>query len=295
MSDPAATVVIPALNAAATIGAQLEALAAQSFNEPWELIVVDNGSADHTADIARAAAHHPLCEVRLVDEPQRGLNAARNAGVNAAHADIVAICDADDVVDTGWLGALVQGLDDHDMVGGALAFHEINTTETMALRGWTRTTEPVCSIGREFRFLDQVICGNVAFRRTVWETIGGFDEAFSRGGDDVDFSWRAQLAGFTVGARSDAVLHCRARSDRRSMFRQYVRDGEGGAHLYAVYRNRGMPRRRVREAVRTVLWSMRHVHKLKWGTPMEQGHVIRVAGKQWGRIVGSVRHRVVFP
>lgn len=295
MTGPEVTVVIPALNAADTLGAQLAALAEQTWSGRWEIVVVDNGSTDATSAVARGAPIHRDCELRVVHEPRRGLNVARNTGVAATQADRVAICDADDVVAPRWLEELMAGLDEADVAVGSLEVRSLNSERAAALSGWATSTDPLPSVGREFGFLEQVICGNVAFRRAVWEDVGGFDEGFARGGDDVDFGWRAQLAGFRVSSRPGAVLAYRAREDRRSLFRQYVRDGEGGAHLYAVYREAGMPRRSTWQALRNVGWLLRK-SVLVWRADLaEQGHVLRAAGKQWGRLRGSLRHRVWYP
>lgn len=296
MSDqlPSVSVVIPALNAAETVGGQLAALAGQLIERRWEIVLVDNGSTDGTGELAMNAATHPLCEIRVVREPRRGLNVARNTGVRESRFDIIAICDADDVVSPNWLAGLVDGLGTHDIVCGSLEVRSINSAETLGLRGWDGTDTPMPSIGRELGFLDQVICGNVAFKRPVWTDVGGFDENFGRGGDDVDFGWRVQLSGFTVGYRPEAVLSYRARTDRKSLFRQYVRDGEGAAHLYRLYRDRGMPPRHLADSFRTMAWVIRRLPRLSRQEMPVQGQVIRVAGKQWGRIKGSCRHRVLY-
>ena len=131
-------------------------------------------------------------------------------------------------------------------------------------------------------------------RDGVWQAVGGFDEHFGRGGDDVDFGWRVQLAGFDAESCPEAVLSYRARTDRASLFRQYTRDGEGAAHLYRLYRDRGMPPRRPADSLRTIAWVLRRLPLLGRQHPSVQGQVIRVAGKQWGRIKGSVRHRVLY-
>ena len=293
-TTPKISVVIPALNAAETLGEQLEALADQQYFHDWEVIVVDNGSVDGTNAVAQNTRRHGRCTVRVVIEPHRGLNRARNAGVRAAFADHVAICDADDVVESLWLCNLEDGLEEADLVGGGMAFSKLNDGPTLELRGWQGLCEPVRSVGREFGFLDQLICGNVAFRTAVWRSIGGFDEHFLHGGDDVDFSWRAQLAGFTVAERPQAVLNYRGRTSRMSLFKQYVRDGMGGAHLYAVHNINGMPRRSPAQATRAIVSTLLQLLTLPFRDRSTQGHLIRAAGKQWGRLRGSVKYKVVF-
>jgi GT2 family glycosyltransferase len=293
-SVPVITVVVPALNAEATIADQLQALALQDFDEPWELVIVDNGSTDRTAEIAGAAPSHSLCLKLTVSEPIRGLNAARNAGIFSARSSRIALCDADDIVEKSWLSAIYDGLNEYDMVGGALSPRQVNSHKTATLRGWDMQGEPMASIGTEFGFLDQVVGASVGFRRSLWQELGGFDESFTRGGDDVDFAWRAQLNGFTLGYCPDALLYYRGRPDRWPLFRQYTRDGEGGAHLYSVYRHHGMPGRPLGRAFRTTISIIGHSYCLVRGSAGEQGKLLRVAGKQFGRIRGSIRHRVMY-
>ena len=97
----AVSVVIPARNAARTLDAQLQALAAQRFPAEWEVLVSDNGSTDATRAVAvEWAGRIPL--LRVIDASARpGASAARNLGAAAAHGELLLFCDADDVVADG--------------------------------------------------------------------------------------------------------------------------------------------------------------------------------------------------
>ena len=103
------SVVIPARNAADTIGVQLESLARQRFDRPWEVVVVDNGSTDDTRAVAQSFADR-LPSLRIVDASERqSIGYARNRGVEAARGRLIAYCDADDAVSEGWLEAIAAG------------------------------------------------------------------------------------------------------------------------------------------------------------------------------------------
>ena len=108
---PRLSVIIPCKNMAATIGAQLEALANQSWSEPWEVIVSDNGSSDDSVRVVqRYGARLP--NLRLVDASDRpGASHARNVGARYAMAPALAFCDADDEVGVDWLAEDGPGAD----------------------------------------------------------------------------------------------------------------------------------------------------------------------------------------
>jgi len=89
--SPRFSVVIPAFDAAATLARAIESVRAQSW-PAHEIIVVDDGSTDATAAVARRFGE----AVRLIEQPNRGVAAARNAGAAAATGDWLAFLDADD-------------------------------------------------------------------------------------------------------------------------------------------------------------------------------------------------------
>src|SRR5919198_5805523 len=108
----AASVIVPARNAAATIGRTLEALAAQDFPQEYEVIVVDDGSTDDTVAVAEAAPG----PVTVRRQEQRGPGEARNLGAQHARGEVLAFTDADCFPERGWLRAGVAALADADLV-----------------------------------------------------------------------------------------------------------------------------------------------------------------------------------
>jgi glycosyltransferase involved in cell wall biosynthesis len=91
--EPLVSVIVPAYNAARTIETTLRSVLDQTVDE-LELIVVDDGSTDHTPDVVRSVKDARL---RLIQQPNAGHASARNAGVNAASGRFVAVVDADDL------------------------------------------------------------------------------------------------------------------------------------------------------------------------------------------------------
>lgn len=115
MPDPRVSVIVPASNVGRTLARTLAAIAAQSFDGDFELIVVvDDGSADRTEEIARSADP----PVSVVCQPSLGVAAARNIGVRQARGQLLAFCDADVFPTPGWLEAGVRALQHADIVQG---------------------------------------------------------------------------------------------------------------------------------------------------------------------------------
>ncbi len=98
MADPRVSVIMPAYNAAATIGSALESLASQTCRD-LEVVVVDDGSSDATASIVERIAASSAVPVRLVSQPNAGRATARNRGINSARGEFLGFVDADDTAE----------------------------------------------------------------------------------------------------------------------------------------------------------------------------------------------------
>ena len=116
------SVVIPALNDSEMLTTCLQALQAQT-RLPDEIIVVDNGSTDETAAVARAAG------ARVVSEPKRGVPAATSAGFDASRGTILGRLDADSLPDSGWVAEIEKrfhGDPDLAAITGPATFYGAN-------------------------------------------------------------------------------------------------------------------------------------------------------------------------
>jgi glycosyltransferase involved in cell wall biosynthesis len=280
------SVVVPARDAARTLPQQLDAIAKQDYAGPWELIVALNGGRDATGEAAADwIGRHGLG--RLVDaSAQPGPGRARNRGVAAAAGDFLAFCDADDVVSPEWLRALVSAAENADIVTGPHSPELLNAPPV-------RSCQSVSPPDKCFHdFLPIAAGSNCGVWREVFDALGGFDER-SLPGEDVCFSWRAQLRGFRFGVADEAVVHKRFRGSRLAMARQYFRYGIGDVWLYSRYRSAGM-RRRDR---RTVLHEWRAIARglpAHAGTPGRWGRVMQRAALAGGRLTASVRYRALY-
>jgi glycosyltransferase involved in cell wall biosynthesis len=280
--------VIPVRNGAATLGQQLGALAAQTYDRPWELVVADNGSTDGTAETVQAWMAR-LPRLRLVDASGRpGTNHARNVGAAAAAGPLLAFCDADDAASPGWLAGLVAGLGRHDLVGGRLDDTALNDPVTLA-RG--RRHLPG-GLPRPLRFLPYAVGASIGMRADVLRAVGGWNEEFIRGSSEVELCWRAQLAGYRLGDAPDAVMQYRYRGTRRALVTQLYEYGRAEVQLYRLFRDRGVPRPSVLQACLGWGWILAHIPDL-FGSPVRQGRWLRAAAFRTGRLHGSIRYRAV--
>ena len=212
MSAPAVSIVVPTHNRAAYLAVTLESLAAQSLEADYEVIVVDDGSTDDTAAVAaRAGAayeRHPA---------PRGPNAARNTGIAASRAPLIALVDDDVRAPAGWLAALVSGADRHgwaDAFGGPIRA----SLEGPSPRGCGREQPPITTLdlGDSDRDAEFVWSANMAVRRDAVERVGGFDEHVPIYGDEEEWIMRLHTAGGRVAYVAAAGLeHRRAGRDAR--------------------------------------------------------------------------------
>jgi glycosyltransferase involved in cell wall biosynthesis len=282
------SVVIPVLNGERYIRHQLEALESQDYDGEFEIVVVDNGSTDRTREVVEAFGGR-LPGLRVADgSARRGLNHARNTGAQAAAGDFLAFCDADDKVDSGWLSAMAEAARGADIVGGALEFDELNHPVHHA---W-RPSAPQYELPLKHDFLVALPGGNCG----VWADVAlslGWDPSFTFGSSDIEWSWRAQLAGHRLAFAPGAVVQARFRTRKREVTRQWYEYGKSGGWLYRSFRHHGMPRTDTRAALKEWRWLARHVPDLA-STTERRGYWLRLAAYRFGRVVGSVRWRVLF-
>ncbi|GEL48461.1 hypothetical protein CHO01_35770 [Cellulomonas hominis] len=230
------SVVIAARDAAATLPAQLRALARQDFAGDWEVLVADNGSRDATAQVVGQAPRRlpALRELRYVDaSAQRGAGPARNAAASVARGDVLAFCDADDVVADDWLRTLLPAVHRTDaLVGGRLEWQRLNAASTLSSRALPQTdglqhSAPVW-------WLPSASSSNLAVPADAFLRVGGFDPV-ARYLEDTDLCWRAQLGGASLHYEHDAVVHMRLRETARGAFAQGRGNASGQRWLQSRY------------------------------------------------------------
>jgi GT2 family glycosyltransferase len=203
MNDPRVSVIIPNWNGQRYLPVCLEALRRQSYGS-HEVILVDNASGDDSIAYTRAA--YP--EVRI--EPlsrNTGFAGGVNAGIRVARGEYVALLNNDTEAAPGWLAALVAALDGDREIGFA-ASKMVGFDDRGLLDGcgdglsWHMLAYKIGAGQRDTgqyetpRRVFGACAGAAIYRRSLFETVGLFDEAFFAYFEDVDLSFRAQLAGF---------------------------------------------------------------------------------------------------
>jgi GT2 family glycosyltransferase len=194
-----AAVVVPTHNRSARLSLLLDGLAAQDDAGSIEVIVVDDASTDDTPTmLARRRAELPYELVALRQEHNQGPAAARNRGWRAARAPIVCFTDDDCTPAPDWLSRLVPEFGTADVVQG----RTLANPDQLANTGpFSRTLE----VEVESPFYETC---NIAYRRSLLESLGGFDEDFRHPfGEDTDLGWRAREAGATTAFVPDAVVY----------------------------------------------------------------------------------------
>lgn len=204
------SVVIPTRDRAGYLHVALASLAAQSGAFSLEVIVVDDASRDSTPAVCRRwGARH------LRRRDPIGLNAARNLGVEAARAPLVAFLDDDVLVPAQWSGALVRGAAEHrsaDAFGGPIRAR----LEGRPPRSCGREKPPVTTLdlGPVDCEAEMVWGANMALRSEAFARVGPFDETIHGHGDEEDWLLRLRAAGGHIEYLAAAgVEHRRAPTD----------------------------------------------------------------------------------
>ena len=217
------TVVVPSYNRLAL----LQRLVSQGFGGQvgvgFEVVVVDDCSGDGSWEWLETAVTSAPFPMRRERTPRNsGPATARNVGWRVADTEWVAFVDDDCVPEPGWLQALIRAASDADVVQGAT----LPFPEQAAGRG------PFARFNWVDRDYGRYETCNIAYRRSLLEKLGGFDESFGtvegtpEWGEDTDLGWRAREAGAVIRFEPGAMVRCEVyRSDYLVYLRQLRRRG----------------------------------------------------------------------
>ncbi|HUD06420.1 MAG TPA: glycosyltransferase [Candidatus Saccharimonadales bacterium] len=211
---PNISVVIPAFNESCMLPACLSTVTSQDYRGQIEVIVVNNASADDTADIAKKFG------AKVVYEPKPGVVYARIAGFNHASSGIIVSTDADTLVPRNWVSQIEFVLRDQKYSGvvGAYTLCNVNSLSKRFVKfliPFFRTCDRL--LGAHF------VGANFAVRKEAYEKVGGFSTKFTTG-EDLDLSYRLRKQGF----RLKVAFNIRVRTSARRL-------NEGFWHTFVNY------------------------------------------------------------
>ena len=284
---PYASVIIPCRDCLDVIGFQLDALARQQLERPWEVLLVDNGGNEGFEAVLEPFRER-LPGLRLLAAQEvRGSAHARNWGAAQARGELLLFVDADDEVGEGWLEAMVAALKIHDFVACRVDFDKLNPEAAGRARrntqqwGLQQYTYP--------DFLPHAAGGTLGIRRAVHDEVGGFNTELYKL-QDTDYCWRVQIAGHALHFVPDALIHYRLRETLRETVRQAFRYGEYNVKLYSLYQDCGMGKITLRQGLRAwyyLLRSLPDLFRLE-----DRARVLWSLVWRFGRLYGSLRYRV---
>lgn len=213
------SVVVPVYNGGKTIRGTIEHLLRQSF-QPDEIIVVDDGSTDETANILKSFGNR----IKALSKTNGGPASARNAGVRSATGTLIAFTDSDCFPDENWLQEMVKGFHSLRMggVGGRVCGASDGLIgEYVDLHRWMN---PQCAGDGSVLYL---VTANACFRSDVLVRASLFDERFHKaGGEDTELSVRLRNFGYELAFVESAIVRHRHKRTIRDYLKNIANHGE---------------------------------------------------------------------
>ena len=200
------SVIIPTRNHPGALLRCLQSFTDLDFPEgEWELIVVNDGGADSFRAITND--FRDRLPLQTVDVDHAGPASARNAGAELGRGSCLAFTDDDCRVETDWLRQFAKGFEDDrwDALGG----QSLNPVSDSAVAtAWHHLVDFLYGYMQdENGNALQLVSNNVAYRRAVYEALGGFDGSFPfAGGEDTEFGYRLITRGYRQRYYPDAKI-----------------------------------------------------------------------------------------
>lgn len=276
--------IVPACNAAESLPPLLRSLESQTLpRDLFEVIVVDNGSADRTAEVAES---HGATVVR---DRIANRSRARNLGAGASSSHLYAFTDADCVPRPDWLAELRACASSAPLVAGEV------TLQTSERPNAIERFEALWRFGQA-AWVKQgwAATANLLVHADAFKAIGGFDETWRHIGEDVDFCFRARDAGYALGYCPNALVDHDGESELRPFLRRFFRHGYSANQAFHRF---GVGHRAWRHPLPALAGDAalrQYGHKPDGFDPHEwrrmsrlarAGYAARVAGSMWSELL----------
>lgn len=281
---PEISAIIPARNGARSLPTLLRSLHSQTLEpDRFEVIVVDNGSSDDTAAVARAHG------ARVVSEPIANRARARNRGAGAATSVLYAYTDADCIADARWLESLLVHARRAPLVAGEV------TTRVSETPNAIERFEALWRFGQKWWVQDGwAATANLLVHAEAFDAIGGFDEGWHHIGEDVDFCFRARDLGLALAYCEEAIVSHSGERELIPFLGRFFRHGYSGTQSvrrigagYKAWRD-PWPALVGDRALRAVGYVPDSFDSAEWrrmARLARLGYGARVAGSLWAELV----------
>ena len=195
------SIIVPTLNGASRIGNCLDALLKQTTGQEAEILVVDDGSADNTAEVVAGYSG-----VRLIRQSNAGPAVARNRGAMEAFGSIILFTDDDCVPTTGWLTAMTEPFNDPYTVGVKGAYR--TSQKRLAARFVQLEYEDKYRLMSDVSEIDFIDTYSAGFRRDRFLELDGYDTSFPVAcAEDVELSYRMSARGWKMKFVPSAIVY----------------------------------------------------------------------------------------
>ena len=253
---PKISVVICAYNAGKVIHVVLDSLKKQTFKD-FEVIVVNDGSNDNTKEIAASYG------VKVKNMPRIGLSRARNTGINAANADIVAIIDADCHADENWLNEIYETIKVNKVVSGCTKIPKSTILgDSISALGYPGGAH----LGFEKMwkvidgYTDHLAGGNCAFIKKIVQDIGAFNPKLTITADDVFLSHKLIENDIKIKYNPNMIMTHPARYKLKDFITWHFNRGKGNYFFKKEIKN-------VNKYVHLKIWQTKNIIKYNLTNP----------------------------
>jgi poly-beta-1,6-N-acetyl-D-glucosamine synthase len=240
---PLVSIIVPAYNEEKVVGNCVKSIESSSYRN-FEIILVDDGSTDHTLQVMRRYEDPP--RVRVIAQPNAGKASALNAGFQQAKGEILFFVDADGIFTYSTIREMLNAFTSRKIGAVCGNDHPLNQ-DTLLTKLYCLQTH----VGTGFvrRALAEINClpivsGNCgAFRRVVlswpFTRLGNKEEPYVKGfiGEDLELTWRIHRAGYRVGFAPRAIVRAEVPSTLIFLWKQRVRWARGLLQTIKLHRD----------------------------------------------------------
>jgi GT2 family glycosyltransferase/peptidoglycan/xylan/chitin deacetylase (PgdA/CDA1 family) len=237
---PRISVVVPTHQRRELVLSLVDAFEKQDTDQPFEVVVVVDGSTDGTASALRGRSHpFPL---RVIEQPNRGAARARNHGAETASGDVILFLDDDMEPHPGLLRVHLAAHDaGAEAVVGAIPLHPDSPDNIMAqsVGEWADELTARCARPGYRLGLNDIFTGQLSMRRSLFRELEGFDERFTAGATfgnaDIDLGYRLVARGVEVVFQPDAISYQRYVVSARQFLPRWSQVGEADVRIARLH------------------------------------------------------------